>query len=35
VATIYEIVQDAKGAAYLLPDYQFTCKHSDNSAVNS
>lgn len=26
VATIYEIVQDADGAAYALPDYQFTCK---------
>lgn len=26
VATIYEIVQDANGAAYALPDYQFTCE---------
>lgn len=26
VATIYEIVQDADGAAYALPDYQFTCE---------
>lgn len=26
IATIYEIVQDANGAAYALPDYQFTCE---------
>jgi hypothetical protein len=26
VTTIYEIVQDADGAAYALPDYQFTCE---------
>lgn len=26
VTTIYEIVQDAEGAAYAVPDYQFTCE---------
>lgn len=29
VTTIYEVVSDAQGAAYLLPDYQFTCERLD------
>jgi len=38
VTTIYEIVQDAEGAAYAVPDYQFTCEWAaggDGCAVRS